>query len=465
MADKFIKSITFVKGGDAYYPLPKVTNADDGKVLKVVDGAWSLDEYPKKLVKIEVTTSPTTVEYIEGDSLDLTGLVVTATFDNGSTKDVTSQCTISPASGTILATTDTSIGISYTYKGVTRNTAQIIVVESAVITYLSFIGNEDFTLKTNNTTKNWDGTLEYSTNGSTWNTWDGTEISSSGNKLYLRGTGNTKIGGNGDKYKFVFTGTNALRIACEGNIENLLDYKTVSAGNHPTMANNCYQRMFNGCTALTSAPELPATTLANNCYSSLFSGCTSLTTPPELPATTLANYCYKSMFEGCTSLTTVPSLPATTLANNCYYSMFEGCTSLTTPPELPVTTLTPQCYSYMFQNCTSLTTAPELPATTLNNACYRNMFYGCTSLTTAPELPATTLANYCYTNMFQGCTKIKLSTTKTGEYQTAYRIPKSGTGTTGTNSLQNMFTNTGGTFTGAPSINTTYYLSTSNTVV
>lgn len=47
MADKFIKSITFVEGGDAYYPLPKVTNADDGKVLKVVDGAWRLDKLLK----------------------------------------------------------------------------------------------------------------------------------------------------------------------------------------------------------------------------------------------------------------------------------------------------------------------------------------------------------------------------------------------------------------------------------
>ena len=45
MADKFMKSITFVEGGDQYYPLPKVTNADDGKVLKVVDGAWSLEEF------------------------------------------------------------------------------------------------------------------------------------------------------------------------------------------------------------------------------------------------------------------------------------------------------------------------------------------------------------------------------------------------------------------------------------
>ena len=33
---------------------------------------------------------------------------------------------------------------------------------------------------------------------------------------------------------------------------------------------------FSNCTSLTTAPELPATTLANNCYSKMFSGCTSL---------------------------------------------------------------------------------------------------------------------------------------------------------------------------------------------
>ena len=303
--------------------------------------------------------------------------------------------------------------------------------------FLSFIGNEDFTLKTYNTTKNWDGTLEYSTDATNWNTWNGTEISSSGSKLYLRGTGNTKITGNSPDYKFVFTGTDALRIACEGNIENLLDYETVSAGGHPTMAGRCYNFMFYGCTSLTTAPELPATTLTESCYDSMFQDCTSLTTAPALPATTLAERCYNFMFYGCTSLTTAPALPATTLAGYCYISMFNGCTSLTTAPALPATTLASYCYNYMFRNCTSLTTAPELPATTL--------------------------AEYCYKNMFLGCTKIKMSTTKTGEYQTAYRIPKSGTGTTATNALNNMFGNTGGTFTGTPEINTTYY--TSNTVV
>ena len=38
----------------------------------------------------------------------------------------------------------------------------------------------------------------------------------------------------------------------------------------------CYYEMFKGCTRLTQAPELPATTLANCCYNFMFSGCTNL---------------------------------------------------------------------------------------------------------------------------------------------------------------------------------------------
>ena len=34
------------------------------------------------------------------------------------------------------------------------------------------------------------------------------------------------------------------------------------------------------------------------------------------------------MFEGCSSLTTAPDLPATALANSCYRGMFYGCSSL-----------------------------------------------------------------------------------------------------------------------------------------
>ena len=91
------------------------------------------------------------------------------------------------------------------------------------------------------------------------------------------------------------------------------------------------------------------------------------------------------------------------------------------------------------------------------------MFYGCTSLVTAPALPATTLAGRCYYIMFKGCTKIKISAVKTEEYNTPYRIPVSGEGTTATYALLYMLEATGGTFKGDPSINTTYY--TSNRVI
>ena len=93
------------------------------------------------------------------------------------------------------------------------------------------------------------------------------------------------------------------------------------------------------------------------------------------------------------------------------------------------------------------------------------MFSGCTSLTQAPSLTATMLATYCYHYMFEGCTSLKLSSTQTGEYTVAYRIPSSGTGTTATGALSNMFKSTGGTFTGTPEINTTYYLSNTNKIV
>ena len=169
------------------------------------------------------------------------------------------------------------------------------------------------------------------------------------------------------------------------------------------LANNCYSSMFYGCQSLTKAPELPATTITYNCYGFMFSGCTSLTKAPVLPATTLDYECYQYMFKDCTSLTKAPVLPATTLTGYCYFCMFSGCTSLTKAPVLPATTLTGYCYGFMFSGCKSLTEAPELPATTLTGYCYQAMFKGCTSLTKAPELPATTLANYCYAGMFYGC--------------------------------------------------------------
>ena len=292
-------------------------------------------------------------------------------------------------------TGDTDLIIADDFPDVIRDSLQ-------VKPYLTFKSLNSFTLAVNDTTKHWDGTLEYSTNASTWSAWDGTTTlssitSGSSNVLYLRGTGNTVITGNNTNYKWVLTGTD---IKCIGNIENLLDYATVASGNHPTMANYCYYYMFLGCTSLTQAPALPATTLAANCYQYMFWGCTSLTQAPELPATTLAEGCYRGMFNGCTSLTQAPALPATTLAFGCYYAMFEGCTALTQAPALPATTLAEGCYRSMFNRCTSLTKAPNmLPATTLVDNCYRFMFEF-TAITAIPRIMATTYATDSCKGMF-----------------------------------------------------------------
>lgn len=186
---------------------------------------------------------------------------------------------------------------------------------------ITFTGEtSDFTLAVGSDgAKEWNGTVEYSTDHNTWTTWNGAAISSVNKKLYLRGSGNTKF----------FTGKGArlqlsVRAACSGNIQTLLDYS-----NPPTtLATSCYAYMFRGCANLTTAPELPATTLATSCYSNMFSRCTSLTTAPELPAITLVSSCYSYMFYGCTSLTQAPELPATTLADACYMFMFQNCTSL-----------------------------------------------------------------------------------------------------------------------------------------
>jgi hypothetical protein len=110
------------------------------------------------------------------------------------------------------------------------------------------------------------------------------------------------------------------KIAASGNLNTLL--KADGSIVDLTGRDYCYVYMFENCSSLTQAPELPATTLATSCYTYMFSGCSGLTQAPALPAMTLVSWCYSYMFQQCTSLTSAPALPATTLADYCYDSMF-----------------------------------------------------------------------------------------------------------------------------------------------
>ena len=259
-----------------------------------------------------------------------------------------------------------------------------VIEEVNVGTYLTFKSSAPMTITPNYT--NTGVTLQYSLNAKTWTNIGAKGVTPSASVIYFRGsaTGTKSLfTGDSTDNAWLFTNTNNLEV--NGDVTMLL------------------QDSLGGMVR-------------------------------DIP---LGNYAFASMFDNCTRLTTAPELPSTTLADYCYYNMLRGCISLTT--------------------------APQLPATTLASNCYLNMFFDCTSLTTIPKLPATTLATSCYNMMFYNCTKIKISTTKTGSYQTAYRVPTVGTGVTASNALTYMFVLTGGTFTGTPTINTTYY--TENTIV
>ena len=112
MADKTLKSLNF-GGADNYFPLPLVTAADNNKILSVVNGEWAVIDFPGN-----------SGEYVwsKKDSADgpVTGYVISndgEKYPDGGWQD----------------------GVYYTLELEPK------------LPYLSFLCNEDFTLKTNNT--------------------------------------------------------------------------------------------------------------------------------------------------------------------------------------------------------------------------------------------------------------------------------------------------------------------------
>ena len=160
--------------------------------------------------------------------------------------------------------------------------------------------------------------LQTSTDGNTWtpyNIGDVITLTNVGDKVYFKAVEqNQSLASSPENYhRFDFIG----EFEASGNVNSLLEEdentaRTMSLENRQL----CYFYLFSGA-ALTTAPELPATTLAYGCYAFMFQGCTSLTRAPVLPAYQLVDSCYAYMFQGCTSLNYVAAgfdnwLPNTT---------------------------------------------------------------------------------------------------------------------------------------------------------
>lgn len=242
--------------------------------------------------------------------------------------------------------------------------------------------------------------LQFKKDGGTWEAYTiGSGVSlSDGESVSFRAAGKTDgmfSLDEGNWYHFEMTG----QIYASGNIMSLLDFYQ----GMDSLTRNCFTRLFEGCTRLVTAPDLPADNLAYGCYSRLFSGCTDLVQAPELPASYVEESSYAGMFSGCTSLQDAPELPASHVGNYGYFGMFGSCRSLVKAPELPAKELGYACYSLMFSQCESLEIAPVLPALELAPLCYERMFEYCAGLTKSPDLPAPKMEYDCYKQMFFGC--------------------------------------------------------------
>ena len=266
------------------------------------------------------------------------------------------------------------------------------------IPYVTFTAEkaQKFMMKTNGN-YNISG-LEYSVNFGDWTTVEANkEVTFGGTNgdLRLRGTNTDGTASALDKYSTItFTDSN-VQVACTGDIRTLLDWDNYTTVN---TENAMFINLFENCSVLTSAPELPATSLAYNCYYCMFLGCKNLKSAPKLPAKALANQCYAYMFARCTNLKTAPELPAEVLAHQCYASMFLGCKNLKTAPKLPAKTSQMYCYVSMFSGCTNLKSA-ELSIEFLSRGCCGSMFYNCTNLSSVTMLApskAITLSGLSY---------------------------------------------------------------------
>lgn len=122
--------------GSTKFSLPEntgtweVTATLNGHTASAVVEVTGAMQYNVDLVitsSVAVTHAPTKTAYNVGETFDPTGLVVTATYADGTTENVTDGCTFSP---TVMAANTTAVTVSYSEGGVTKTTTTPVTVTS-----------------------------------------------------------------------------------------------------------------------------------------------------------------------------------------------------------------------------------------------------------------------------------------------------------------------------------------------
>ncbi|MBQ7563922.1 MAG: bacterial Ig-like domain-containing protein [Lachnospiraceae bacterium] len=83
-----------------------------------------VEKIVKVLSSLSMTSMPSKGSYVTGDTIDLTGMVVEATYTDGSTEDVTDKCLVDPPEGTYITSSSSYelfVTVSYSSGGVSKH--------------------------------------------------------------------------------------------------------------------------------------------------------------------------------------------------------------------------------------------------------------------------------------------------------------------------------------------------------
>ena len=179
-------------------------NAGEATATITVNAALTLSS-------IAITTAPTKTTYTEGETFDATGMVVTATYSDSSTDDVTESCTWTPNGALTIA--DDKITVSYTENATTK-TAELAITVNAYLQPTSvsislnntFFGCDAFTNYAANSPTSYTGTKDNVEVAYAKGTGSGFYCNTNGIRLYSGGSLTFTAPANYVIRKIVFTG-------------------------------------------------------------------------------------------------------------------------------------------------------------------------------------------------------------------------------------------------------------------
>ena len=320
------------------------------------------------LTGITVTTGPNQTEYIEGESFDSSGMVVTASYADGSTAVVTGWTV---TNGSILPASQESVTVSYTENEIVQTASVPITVTRETAYALLYDTDRDGT----------GDTLVFQRG----NTADPSYT------LKQTYTGFETEAYSTERVPWYSQRANIRKVSFDGKIQPIYT-----------------QNWFNGFSNLTSvrnAENLDMSQVIT--VHSMFRDAVSLASL-DLSSWDMSNVqTFNYLFYGCTVLSDLNiSGWNTSSAKNMSY-MFDGCKALTALDLSHFTTSKVTSMGYMFHLCTALRTLSLAGWNTSLVTYMACMFTGSSSLVTIyADSTFTTGAVTNDVNMFNGCTSL-----------------------------------------------------------